>query len=106
MLDGLRRIARLEGYAEEAKGEFDALEAKLKHNEDFDFRRWEKEIRRIAECAIVSRYYYESGATRYLLSDDETLREALRILTDNEQYRQLLSAPAKTKEKREKGAKG
>jgi hypothetical protein len=38
--------------------EFDALEAKLKHNEDYDYKYWKDKIRLLVEEAIIIDYYY------------------------------------------------
>ena len=94
VLDLLRHVAAGEGYAEEAKAEFDALEAKLIHNEDFDFTRWEKEIRQLVERSIVLNYYYQAGQAEYDLREDKDLEEALRIVCDDARRRALLALPA------------
>lgn len=88
----LREIAHSEGYAEEAKAEFDALEEKLSHNMDYDLTRWEKEIRELIEMSIVSNYYYDRGVVEYSLAADKDLEEALSILRDDRRYRKLLNA--------------
>ena len=94
VLDLLRHVAAGEGYAEEAKAEFDALESKLIHNEDFDFTRWEKEIRQLVERSIVLNYYYQAGQAEYDLREDKDLEEALRIVCDDARRRALLAPPA------------
>lgn len=93
VLDLLRRVADREGYAEEAKAEFDALEAKLTHNEDFDFQRWEKEVRQLVERTIVADYYYQAGQAAYDLRDDKDLEEALALARDDVRRRALLAPP-------------
>ncbi len=93
VLDLLRRVADREGYAEEAKAEFDALEAKLTHNEDFDFQRWEKEVRQLVERTIVADYYYQAGQAAYDLRDDKDLEEALALARDDARRRALLAPP-------------
>lgn len=93
VLDLLRRVADREGYAEEAKAEFDALEAKLTHNEDFDFQRWEKEVRQLVERTIVADYYYQAGQAAYDLRDDKDLEEALGLARDDARRRALLAPP-------------
>lgn len=87
----LRRIAEFEGYGNEAKAELDALESKLKHDEDHDFKRWEKEIRRIVEGAIIESYYYNEGLERYNLKDDAEVQRAVRLLHDRKQMYKILS---------------
>ena len=96
-LNELRKVAAREGYAEEAKDEFAALEAKLTHNEDFDFTHWQKEIRQLVEQTIVANYYYDRGAAVYGLRGDEYIDTALSILRDDARYRALLAPPAKAK---------
>lgn len=87
----LRAVAKLEGYDTEAKDELDALEAKLRHDAGHDFRRWEKEIRRVVEAAIVGNYYYARGAEEYYLPNDPELEAALKVLCDDEAYHKTLS---------------
>lgn len=93
LLEALRQVAAREGYAEVARDELAALEARLKHNEDFDFAHWRPEIQRLVEHAIVAAYYYDAGAARYALRDDKDVRAAAALLADDARYRQLLAAP-------------
>ncbi len=86
----LRDIAEHEGYAEQARAEFDALEQKFTHNEDYDYRRWEPEIRRVVEDAILTDYYYQRGGIVYDLRVSPEVRRALEILGDMESYRRIL----------------
>ena len=90
VLSQLRKLAKREGYSVEAEKEFAALEAKLSHNEDFDFQRWKKEIKRLVEMNLVGCYYYDRGAAVYSLGDDKVVREALQVLQNDQRYRQLL----------------
>ena len=69
----------------------DALEKKLQHNEDYDFKRWEKEIRRVVEAGIVERYYYESGRDEYELQTDKDVRQAIDMLHNRKQMHKILS---------------
>ena len=90
VLSVLRTVAQREGYAQEAKAEIDSLEAKLKHNEDFDYRHWEKQIREAVESMIVENYYYDRGLAEYELRDDKDVEEALKILRDSKRYNSIL----------------
>lgn len=91
VLQTLRQVARFEGYDTEASDELRALEAKLRHNEDYDFRRWEKEIRAVVERKIVESYYYQNGGEEYLLRTDRDLERALQLLRSPRQMQQILS---------------
>lgn len=94
LLDLLRKVAADEGYADEAKAEFDALEKKLSHDLDDDLARWQTEVRRVVEAEIVADYYHDRGAIEYQLPYDKDLQEAVAILRDDARYRALLAAPA------------
>lgn len=89
-LDYVRNLARQEGYADEAKAEFDALEAKLVRNLSDDLQHWQKEVRSSLETAIIGTYYYEHGMMTYALKDDPILDEAVRILCHPEEYQRIL----------------
>lgn len=92
LLSQLRRVAKREGYSDEADSALAALESKLSHNEDYDFQHWKKEIKRLVEMNLVGCYYYDRGAAIYGLRDDKVVREALQVLQNDQRYRQLLKA--------------
>lgn len=89
-LESLRDVARIEGYEDEAEEEFNALEQKLRRDEDYDFLRWEKEIRIIVESQIVNFFYYRKGLEEYLLRFDNEIDKALDVVRDDEQMHAIL----------------
>lgn len=89
-LKELVKTARFEGYYDDAKAEFEALEAKLKHDVARDLDRYRQQLCELMEQDIVSAYYYQRGAIKAGLNYDKQLKEAERILKDEEAYRQLL----------------
>lgn len=91
-LDVVRKIALQEGYAENAKDELAALEAKLSRNLAEDIEVWEKEVRRCVESMIVGFYYYDEGAVEYHLQDDPDLNNAVSVLNDSTRYKQILKS--------------
>lgn len=91
MLAALRQMARFEGYDQEAAAELDALEKKLTHDADYDFRRLEPEIRKVVEAAIVENYYYEEGRLRYLLKTDNDVRRAAEMMRNRREMHKILS---------------
>lgn len=95
LLDNLRKVAKREGYADEAGDAFAALEARLSHNEDYDFQHWRTEIQRLVEMNLVGCYYYDRGAAVYGLREDKVIRQALDILKNDGRYHQLLRAGSK-----------
>jgi carboxyl-terminal processing protease len=80
-LKQLRQLARFEGYDEETKAEFDALEAKLKTNDlSADLQRFRQHIQPYLETEIVSRYYFQRGALRHTLSYDKAITRTLELI--------------------------
>lgn len=90
-LESLRQVARFEGYDTEATAELDALEKKLKHNEGYDFRRWEPEIRKTVEGALIESYYYDAGLYKYLLKTDKDVNRAIEMMRDKSLLHKILS---------------
>ena len=89
-LKDLMKLARFEGYYDDAKPEFDALAKKLSHNvaKDLDYNK--QYIKRLLENDIVAAYYYQAGAIRNSLRYDKVVKEASRLLNSPEEYAKIL----------------
>lgn len=89
-LKDLVRLAKFEGYYEDAKPEFEALEKKLSHNvaKDLDYNK--DIIKQLLENDIVAAYYYQAGAIRNSLRYDKQVAEAIRLLRSPEEYAKVL----------------
>ncbi len=98
-LKDLMKLARFEGYYDDAKPEFDALAKKLSHNvaKDLDYNK--QYIKRLLENDIVVAYYYQGGAIRNSLRYDKQVKEAVRLLNTPEEYKKLLRPSEKEGEK-------
>lgn len=95
ILKNLKEMAEFEGYLEDASEEFKALEGKLQHNLDRDLDYFSRQIKEMIAQEIVKRYYYQRGSIIQQLKEDKDLKEAVKVLTDAERYKSLLSAPVK-----------
>lgn len=93
LLKNLKEMADFEGYLQNSKAEFDALEKKLQHNLDHDLDHFAKEIKQMIAIEIIKRYYYQKGSIIEQLKDDADLKKAVEILTQPDDYRKMLSAP-------------
>ena len=89
-LADLKKTAEFEGYYEDAKAEFEALEKKLAHNLDRDMDKHQKDIRKIMAQEVVKRYYYQAGAVEESLKDDEDVEKAIEVLNDEKEYNEIL----------------
>lgn len=92
--DELVKMAQFEGYYDDAKEEFEALKAKLKHDVARDVELHKDVIRQMIEQDIVSAYYFQAGSVEIGLASDKLLLEAERILADKAEYDKIL-APEK-----------
>ena len=95
MLKNLKEMAEFEGYMENAKEEFAALEKKLQHNLDLELERFSKDIKPLIAEEIVKRYYFEKGAVQETLKDDADLKKAIEVLQQLEEYNKVLTVAVK-----------
>ncbi len=90
VLNLLKETARMEGYYNAAKAEFDALEAKFTQDLETDLMRNKDKIKPFLNDEIVRRYYFQKGGIMLQLRDDPDVKEAKRILTDRNAYEKIL----------------
>ena len=89
-LKQLVKLAKFEGYYEGAKGEFEQLEKKLKHNLAHDLDYNKVQLRKIISNDIVAAYYYQRGAIANSLRGDKQMEEAVRLINTPEEYGKIL----------------
>lgn len=90
ILSALKEWAEFEGYIDDAKAEFDALEAKLNHDLSKDFDNFSKDIKRLLGAEIITRYHFQRGTIIQAMKDDEGIHAALEVLDDRKQYEDTL----------------
>jgi carboxyl-terminal processing protease len=93
-LDALEKVAKFEGYYDDAKPEFEALRKKLKHNLAKDLEYNKEAIKQILTNDIVAAYYYQGGAIENTLRTDKQVKEAFRLLQNPEEYHAKLKPAA------------
>ena len=93
ILKELVKTAKFEGYYNDAKPEFDAIENKLKHNvaKDLDYNR--DRIMQALASTIVSIYYYQRGTIEYTLKHDKQIKAAQKLLDNPAKYKEILTSP-------------
>lgn len=89
-LEGLVKLARFEGYYDDAKSEFDALEKKLNHNiaKDLDYNK--QTLKQLLTSDLVSAYYYQRGSMENSLQFDKQWKRAVELLKDPAAYKKIL----------------
>ena len=93
ILKELVKTAKFEGYYNDAKPEFDAIENKLKHNvaKDLDYNR--DRIMQALASTIVSIYYYQRGTIEYTLKHDKQIKAAQKLFDNPAKYKEILTSP-------------
>ena len=89
-LKDLQESAKFEGYYDDAKAEFEALEKKLTHNLDHELNRKQNDIRKLMAIEVAKRYYYQAGMVEEAIKDDEDISAAIRVLNTPNEYKQIL----------------
>ena len=88
--DELVKTAKFEGYYDDAKEAFEALEKKLEHDVASDLDKHRETIQQILELDIISAYYFQGGSIEAGLYADKQLKEAERLLKTPAEYRKIL----------------
>ncbi|MBP5277832.1 MAG: S41 family peptidase [Prevotella sp.] len=91
VMSTLKKVMQFEGYFEEAKEEFERLEKKLTHNVGHDLDLHKELIKQLLSSEIVAAYYYQKGVIQNSLLSDKQVKEAYRLLLDNEEYNRILT---------------
>ncbi len=86
----LEKIAKFEGYYDDARTEFDNLRAKLKHNIEKDLDLNRETLKQVIGNDLVTAYYYQRGGIEHSMRYDKQLQEAIRLALDTEQYNKIL----------------
>ena len=96
-LEQLVKTAQFEGYYDDAKEAFDNLEKKLNHDVAVDLEKHKQVLLQVIEADIIAAYYYQAGSIESGLQYDRQVKEAQRLLKNQEEYKKIL-APKKPKE--------
>ncbi|MOA11868.1 hypothetical protein D3C78_1318270 [compost metagenome] len=90
MLNDLERVAKKEKYFDQIQAQYEVLKSKTKQNRDDDLKQFKPEISQVLENEIISRYYYQRGRIEASFKYDTELKEAIKVLSQKEQYANIL----------------
>lgn len=91
MLKALRAMVHKEGLEDVVGRELDTLEHAIKQDNDYEFKRWEKDLRILLEAAIVYSYYYDAGVYDYMIPRFHIIQRAIEVVRDSRLMHKLLS---------------
>ena len=89
-LKELVKLAKFEGYYDDAKTEFEQLEKKLKHNLAKDLEYNKEQIKKILADDIVAAYYYQRGSIQNSLRGDKQMEAACKLINDEKEFWKIL----------------
>jgi carboxyl-terminal processing protease len=94
-LEELKRYAESEKTYDTFKTEYETLMNKLKAEKKDDLIKNKTEIKNYLEEEIIARYYFQKGTIEHSLKTDEDIKEAIRLLSDANKIKILLSTSEK-----------
>lgn len=86
-----KEIAEKENYFDAIKKDFEVLQRSLNHDKTQDLMKNKKEVIRLLQDEIVTRYYFQKGRLQNQLKVDDEVMQAVNILSDQGKYNSLLS---------------
>lgn len=92
-LDALKATAEKEEYFEDIKTEYEKLQASLAHDKKQDVLKYKKQVKRVLQNEIISRYYYRQGRYENNLNTDKEVKKAITLLSNTSKFNQLLQQP-------------
>jgi carboxyl-terminal processing protease len=90
LLKKLKEESVKEKYAGAIDAELNAIESKIKSDKKNDILKHKEEIVREIEKEIVARYYFEKGAIKINLRNDNEIQEAIKLIDDPAKYKAFL----------------
>ena len=86
-----KEVAEKENYFAAVKNDFDLVQKSLSHDKTQDLIKNKKEIKRLLQDEIVTRYYFQRGRYQNQLNDDDELKEAISVLSNPTRYNNILA---------------
>ncbi|MCL2413112.1 MAG: S41 family peptidase [Bacteroidales bacterium] len=90
LLEALTTAAKEENYFDAISEALEFVRKKLEADKEADLIKHKAEIKKMLGLEIVSRYYFQRGATEFALRGDVVSQKAIEILQDLERYRNIL----------------
>lgn len=91
MLEKLKEVAEEEKYYKRIRTEYEALEAKVKHDKEKDLEDFQDEVKDLLRGELVSRYYHQRGRIQAMLEEDQEVNKALELFANMEEYNRILT---------------
>jgi carboxyl-terminal processing protease len=90
ILSELKKSAKEEKYLDLAEEQINQLEKTLAPNLDRDLKKFRDEVSEMLKSEIITRYYFQKGSSQSAIQDDESIKKAVEILANREEYNKIL----------------
>lgn len=90
-LEELKENAEKENYFEGIRKDYESLSKAVSHDKKQDLLKNKKEIMRLLQDEIVTRYYFQKGRLQNQLKEDEEVLEAIQVLSNSGKYQSILN---------------
>lgn len=87
----LKSTIEEEAYLDHVSAELETLNGQLKRQKNKDLRKYKTQIIKKLREEILQRYFYRGGAIEGMLSDDNTVRTAIKSLQNASEYNRMLA---------------
>jgi carboxyl-terminal processing protease len=94
-VEALRKKAEKDDLLEQISTEIDLIEQKLINKKREQIYQEKKQIKKLLEVEIATRFYLQKGKIQSELSGDPDIEEALKVLSEKVRYQTLLSRQQK-----------
>jgi len=91
LLEALTAAAKEENYFDAIREGLELVRKKLEADKEADLIKHKDEIKKVLGLEIISRYYFQRGATTFVLRSDEVSQKAIQVLQDLEKYKRILT---------------
>ncbi len=91
ILEELKEIAKEEEYLGSLDTEIKTLENKINTEKKEGLVKYQKEITKLIERDIISRFYYQTGKIQIGLKNDEEIEEAIKLINNPTEYKKILN---------------
>jgi carboxyl-terminal processing protease len=92
LLSEFKKIAEKENYFKGVEKDYEALKKSLSGDKKQDLVKNKKEIMRLLQDEIVTRYYFIKGRIQNQLKSDEEIAEAIRLINNSSKYASILGS--------------
>ncbi|MEE0889920.1 MAG: S41 family peptidase [Bacteroidales bacterium] len=90
ILEDLISSAKKEKLGDETLKEIEKIKAQIAEDKSGDLIKYKEDIKEILLSEIVVRYYNQKGRVEALLKHDNEVKEAIKLLNNQEEYKKIL----------------